>query len=121
MIGVMVKLVMLVGIHLILGVFWFTLHLLHYTHNLLCAFTHKSYDVDTSFFLFILKVLWLVKFYWVIKFGVLNVSGQYFICCVVTSEIVLCLGIYALLTMMKEQSHSGYLQCFIISIIIVQC
>ena len=78
-------------------------------------------NIDTSFFSSILKVLWLVKFYCVIDFQILKVSGWYFICCVVTSEMVLCLGIYVLLTMMKEQSHSSYLQCFIVSIIIVQC
>ena len=36
--------------------------------------TFKIGDSDTSFFLFILKVLWLVKFYCVIKFWVLKVS-----------------------------------------------
>ena len=38
MIGVMVKLVVLVAIHPMLGVFWLALHLLHYTHD------QKSYD-----------------------------------------------------------------------------
>ena len=30
---------------------------------------------DTSFFLFILKVLWLVKYSYMIKFRILNISG----------------------------------------------